>query len=134
MLAAGVPDRSICKAIGYCAVGTTELPSLKTEVAVARNYCVDCYNFFEDAKELYLGNYTEDEYKEMLLQQCEQASTYPAITELCKMVIEQYWPQIYSRYYRFTPDLLHVLLWTRMIGRMLEKHLIHSFFLPRLTS
>ena len=121
MLAAGVPDRSICKAIGYCAVGTTELPSLKTEVAVARNYCVDCYNFFEDAKELYLGNYTEDEYKQMLLQQCEQASTYPAITELCKMVIQQYWPQIYSRYFT-------CFSWTRMIGRMSEKNLMHSFF------
>ncbi|OQV13291.1 putative Prosaposin [Hypsibius exemplaris] len=96
MLKAGVPDRTICKAIGYCSVPSQQVAKPKPEIA-ARNYCLDCFNFFEDAKELYLGNYTEDEYKAMLLQQCEQASTYPAITELCKMVIEQYWPQIYSR-------------------------------------
>lgn len=97
MLEAGVPDRIVCQLLGYCEASEVAPEVSRIEPSYnARNTCRDCYNFFEDAKEMYLGNYTEDEYKSMLVQQCEQAG-YPAITELCKMVIEQYWPQIFAR-------------------------------------
>ncbi|GAV03778.1 hypothetical protein RvY_14158 [Ramazzottius varieornatus] len=98
MLDAGVPDRTVCQLIGYCEANpiAPEVARVEPAYTTARNTCRDCYNFFDDAKDIYLGNYTEDEYKAMLVQQCEQAG-YPAITELCKMVIEQYWPQIYAR-------------------------------------
>lgn len=111
LLAAKVPDRTICETINFCSLldaTPTHNDALivgKPRVAVTdRDYCTDCHNFFEDAKELYIGNYTEDEFKQMLLDQCDQAG-YPAITELCKTVIEQYWPQIYARLQMFfDPD------------------------------
>lgn len=112
MLKANVPDRTICKTINFCAVDPLVSAPQNEEVSpvnpqpdmAARNYCKDCHNFFNDAKEIYLGNYTEDEFKQMLIDQCDQAG-YPAITELCKTVIEQYWPQIYARLQMFfDPD------------------------------
>lgn len=109
LLAAKVADRTICKTINFCSsAAKSENDALivaKPRPGVnGRDYCEDCHNFFEDAKEMYIGNYTEDEFKQMLLQQCDQAG-YPAITELCKTVIDQYWPQIYARLQMFfDPD------------------------------